>query len=398
MAQRRFRNLVFKLHAWLGVHLFLFYGLIFLTGTILVFRDQIETLISPDRQLEETVAYSERPSFGTLFESANAYAPDALVQEFYRPSSNWIADAALVITPDYQRKLLAFSGDGSHVSGEVNTFEVLLIVRQLHDSLFTNHEFGVLFVTAFAFVLFTFLVTGMITYRRFWKGYFRAPPRNSGPRAWWGGVHRLFAVWSLPFLLIISVSGAWFFLEHFISIPLQSASPDGMIERSEALPAGFNGETLDKAVALAQDAAPGVMFNYVRVPAFPDQVIFLAGSDDTILSDPGTNQVTIDPTSLEILDVSRSGDRPGVERARDGLIQLHYGHFGGVFGRTLWVIFGTLSTLLCIAGSMIYAARTKEPDTPTGAVKRLWTASLFTRIGYPLFVLGLAAVAVLRLA
>ena len=98
-----------------------------------------------------------------------------------------------------------------------------MIVRQLHDSLLTGHRLGEILITAMSLMLLISIITGLVTYRRFWRGFFRMPPRHQGARGWWAGLHRLTALWSLPFLIVVCLTG-FYYLISILGVPIGSLS------------------------------------------------------------------------------------------------------------------------------------------------------------------------------
>ena len=115
MTQRRIRSIVFKLHAWLGLHVFAVMALLFLTGTVLVFVYQVEAALVGSERLPVPRPMEERASFGTLYETTRAYAPDAVVVEITRSESPWIADRARIFVPGGGFRYLWFGGEGETV-------------------------------------------------------------------------------------------------------------------------------------------------------------------------------------------------------------------------------------------------------------------------------------------
>ena len=82
-------------------------------------------------------------------------------------------------------------------------------MAQLHAYLLIP-TWGYAIVCSFAFFLLASLVTGLITYRKFWRGFFRKPRRRN-LRTLMGDLHRLGGLWSIWFLVIMIDTGLWYF-------------------------------------------------------------------------------------------------------------------------------------------------------------------------------------------
>ena len=388
MISRRFRELVFKFHTWLGVHLFAFLALFFLTGTLLIFGNQIEAALISSERLSEPVQRDERASFGALYENARAYAPEATVREITRAQTSWIADQAVVAIPGSGMRTLWFGAQDETVSREAGAMRLFIVVRQLHDSMFTNHRIGAILASSLSLFLAGFLISGAISYRRFWRGYFRHPQSHLGARGWWGGFHRLAAVWSLPFLAIIALTGMFFLLQTLVQLPYRSISDQAILERSAILPENFDGDYLDQAVEQARIALAGGSFDYMSLPTQSGDGILLSGTNGVVL---------IDPSNLAVADRLHVRDRNNWEMTSDLVYLLHYGTWGGLGTQILWFLFGILATVLSASGAIVYASRTRDAGEGSNLVTRFWSASILTKLGYPAFAFGLITVVILRL-
>ncbi|KAB2884348.1 MAG: PepSY domain-containing protein [Albidovulum sp.] len=398
MTQRRFRSIVFKLHAWLGLHVFAVMALLFLTGTVLVFVYQIEAALIGSERLQEPRPMEERSSFGTLYDTTRAYAPDAVVVEITRSESPWIADRARIFVKGGGFRYIWFGGAGESVSREASTTDLQRVVHDIHASFLTGHMAGGIAVGVFSILLGGFVISGLISYRRFWRGFLRLPPRHLGPRAWWGGLHRLLALWLMPFLLIMCVTGTFYLVTTLGLLNFQGLSATGLAERESRLPEGFDGQALDRAVAAAEAAAPGVTFYLVRLPGAKKQGIEFYGRDDTPLTDTQANRLLIDPSNLAVLDNIRAADMSATNRVTQWNDSLHHGTWGGFPTELLWALFGLMATALSVAGAMVYASRVAQPDDSRSAIRRIWSGTVLVKFGYPLFVMALVAIGLLRFA
>ena len=134
-------------------------------------------------------------------------------------------------------------------------------------------------VMVFGFSLLASLATGLIAYRRFWRGLKSKRPRGRGPRPWWGAYHRLSATWSLPFLLLVALTSVYYFVAATDIIPKGDPKPAPAAAREEALPVDFSGATLDQIVAAAQKAAPGLQASVALLPGGPNRGVLVAQPD-----------------------------------------------------------------------------------------------------------------------
>lgn len=392
----RLRVLLFRAHAWLGLHAFLLYFAMFLSGTLIVFIGEIDALGSAPMR---AVAGGEKSEdFGAAFEALRTARPEARPLIIIRSETSWIADSIRIGTAGGgQTTVWADPVTGQYL-GEADTTLYRRLVRSFHASFITDKDPGGLLASALSLPLIFFIVTGLITYRRFWRGFFRAPPRDKGRRAFWGGMHRLVALWVLPFLILMALTGAYFFTSHLGVGGMQYPSAAPVEARQAALPPDFDGAALDRAAAVARTAMPGLHVTRIDLPRRATDPIRFYGDMDAVLVEARANGVFVDPVSFMVLGQYRAGDLNFVTRLTMAVEQLHYGHWGGVTVRVLWLVFGVLACLLTWAGAMICAARLADAAPPQrrGALGRIWAGMSVVKWGLVLFFAAVIAVAVLR--
>ncbi|MEE9427636.1 MAG: PepSY-associated TM helix domain-containing protein [Paracoccaceae bacterium] len=394
MDSRRFRNIAFLVHSWLGLHIFLVFGLIFLTGTLLVFITEIDTFANSTRQSEDPNAY-ERASLGQMFDSLQAAGKADQVLEIRRSGVSWIADRARA--RNYQSFYWLDPGSGN-LRGQSPRTDIRRIIFEMHTTFMTDKAWAAKLVTLFSIPFILFIVTGLISYRRFWKGYFRLPPRHQGARGWWGGVHRLAMLWVLPFIMLMALTSFYYLLAEFgLAVGEAHHEPPLATERATLIPEGFDGAALDRIVAVAQAAIPGLQPELVGFPAKRSAPILIAGPGPALLSGPHGQVAFVDPVTFKVLEINGVQSESLSNRIAQINQELHYGTWGGLTSRLLWLLFGIIGTLGMVAGALTYAARLAPPDgTGPGAFLRLWRTMSVLRWILPLWLLGMVAVTASR--
>ncbi|MBV1903816.1 MAG: PepSY domain-containing protein [Marinosulfonomonas sp.] len=356
---RKFRNLVFTAHKWLGLHFALFFGFMFFSGSILLFSDEIEALFTPDI-LVGSIADNERVSFGTIFQSVNKAVPGGTVFVIAKRPKAGFADRSFGITASGKR-IIAWTDprDARVLSiGPNRSFHYFL--KELHESLLVPKRIGFLAVSATSGILLISVLAGLITYRRFWRGLLRLPNRSMDERNRKGVLHRLIAVWVTPFLLLISLTGMFFFLGGLGFNGYVPPAPEAQ-PREVARPAGFDGALIDRAEQAALTQYPDFRAKTVNIPGARKHAFRFGGAlgSPTIL---GNWMIAVDPVSLDVLGIVTPADRRGNARITPVANALHYGTWGGLTSRIIWAMFGLASTYLVFAGVRIYLARTAPGD------------------------------------
>jgi uncharacterized iron-regulated membrane protein len=272
------------------------------------------------------------------------------------------------------------------------------ILNDFHVDLLTGSRIGTIVNSAFSVFLMFFIITGLITYRRFWKGFFRWPTRLLDARAWWGGVHRLTALWVFPFLIVVAVTGFYFFIGalQLISVTRPVVQPSS--ERSQILPDGFGGAELDRAIEVARGAIPDLDIESVDLPYAPRGGVGVSGQTDVLFVTEGGNRVVVDPVTYDILGVVQAQDTSTSFRLEQIMISIHIGTWGGFLVRVLWCVLGALATFLTFSGAMVYTSRVVNGPDVKGktAVGRFWHGMTLVKWGVVAYVTCAIFLAVYR--
>lgn len=121
------------------------------------------------------------------------------------------------------------------------------------------------------------LITGLVVYKRFWKGFLKPRLRiNQGARIFWGDFHRLSGIWSIWFIALISITGTWFLIQAILADNHVTLTNDGIppvIARAD-VPRAAPGQKvpyieLDEAVRLVTGRIPSLRPARCSCPATP---------------------------------------------------------------------------------------------------------------------------------
>ncbi len=373
MLSRAFRTTVFKLHAWVGLNLSILMFLVLLSGSLLLYGVEIEAVMQP--QMRTDSAPHETPaSVGQIFTSVRDAYPDVQINSITPRGGGFLADTTFAVTRWGQQINIWTDPVTAEVIGTTKVNGLRSFLHAFHVSFLMKMKLGDLAVLSFSFILFGMVVTGLITYRRFWKGFFRAPAGAVGSRGWWGGVHRLIALWTAPFLIVATVSASYFLLGHF-GIRPAPLKPIPTLERETVLPPGLDGAMLDQVATLASDAVGGMEVTRLRLPGTRKQRFEIEGVTHHAALEGGTALVFVDPANLQVLGAYPADEAvPGRKLARI-LQSLHYGTWAEGISRPMWLVFGLASSALALSGVLVFAARVapRPQETPKGpALRRAW--------------------------
>lgn len=356
------RSLWWVVHSWIGLKLSIFLTFILATGTLAVFAHEIDWLATPAMRVSprsEPVA-----SWGAWAQGAARAAPDARLQTLYAPIDPWFTVEAWVNRGKGAPERIYVDPWTAKLTGKHGWANVHRFLRQAHRHLMLPTKIGIPIVCSLALLLAISLVSGVVTYKKWWRGFFRMPRRGDGRRLS-GDLHRLMGLWSLWFVTLIALTGMWYLVETLggnakvPKLPEVAAGP---------LPTGA---ALDRLVAIARRADPALDIREIRFTS-DNGVIFLGQSSAWLVRDRA-NAVAIDPVTSKVVTQLDGRALNAHQRISEMADPLHFGTFGGLWTKAIWFLFGALLTAMAVTGTMIYAMRlAKLSRSEAGGLQLAW--------------------------
>lgn len=358
------RKLWFRLHSFVGLNFSLLFGLIFLTGTVSIFSNEIDWLINPAMRASTIVAADDLP-WAAIGASLAEYAPDGEIETIEVSESPILAPAAYLIRPDGGIRTVYFDTVTGAVQGEGTLFSAKPLLRAIHSRLLMRDPIGSVVVSLFSlFLLFT-LVAAMLAYKKWWRGFFKIPRLGRGSRVFWGDAHLFAGTWGLVFGLLMALTGFWYLAEE-VAVPApafsQAAGPGGKVSNAEAA------ALLPAALSAAHEAHPALRIRRIMWTGNNGTSFGFYGQDGALLVRPRASGVLVDAFDASIIDQHTASDGTFHQRISEAADPLHMGFFAGYWSKALWFLFGSLLTFLSFSGAMI-CVRRLSPRTPPGKVK-----------------------------
>jgi uncharacterized iron-regulated membrane protein len=354
-APRKRVPLAYWLHSLFGLKLSLFLGFVCLTGTIATISHEIEWLYKPEVRASPVIGDVE---WGAMWEAAQQEHPDARltgIGTFDRSESSYFAKAISAVDAEARDFTIYVDPGTARVTGHEYGRSFQDFMRGLHYYLFAPGTIPMYVITSLGFVLIASLITGLIAYKKFWRGFMRMPRWHRDARTWIGDLHRLAGLWSLWFVALIGLTSIWYFVEH-AGLDLQT--PEPVVDQPIAV-LNVGGKDIDRWVGQARRAMPGLTITAVYLPYEPGNPVIVQGQWRAWLVRERTNAVFIDPATNHIIG-RRVAHTMGIgERIVHTADPLHFGTFGGLVTKLIWAAFGLLLTGMAASGAFIYARRTR---------------------------------------
>lgn len=364
------RRLIGQIHLWTGLLCCVPFVLIGLTGSVLVFEDELRAAFAPAAEARQGAAHQA----GEIIAAARSAAPQGYVPAAYiaPPASGRLASVRLA--PAGGR-----GGPGEGVRVDVDPVSLATypnpsddFLRQiffLHSTLLMKTREGRVVVGWFGVAMLAMAVSGLVNWwprRVNWRAAF-AVSRTTRNYGLWRELHGAAGIWGFAVLAIVSFGGVYLAFPQAVRSLVDPVLPARDLRAAvsavkvrpikDATPIGA-----DAAISVAGAAVSGGRPTVVFLPTKPDQpyrvALLRAGearheTPVTILVDPWTRRVveTFDPRGFSI------GERLfAVQHA------VHAGQGLGPVWKILVFLCGLLPTLFAATGIAMWLKR-RRPAT-----------------------------------
>ncbi|WP_095060712.1 MULTISPECIES: PepSY domain-containing protein [unclassified Pseudomonas] len=367
MSKKSRSKIWFLVHSWLALPIWFFVLIVCVTGTLAVVSQEIVWLANPSMRASQPSDDAPLLSYQQVLDAIHKAEPQTVVESISRPDESHFALDVQVSYPDGRSVVVYVNPYSGVIQGVAPEFNFQAFTRALHGWWlvpFTNgFSWGWYLVSFLGLPLLASLVTGLVVYKRFWKGFFSPTLRiRHGARIFWGDFHRLSGIWSIWFIAVISITGTWFLIQAFLFDNQVSISTEKIIPSMsrEAVPMSANGTPppridLDRAIEIASQQISGLEASFVSLPGNAYSHMDIGGRGWYPLM---FQTATLNPYSGEIAATRLISDRSALEFVTESMRPLHTGDFGGLWIKLIWAFFGLLLSMMVLSGLLIWTKRT----------------------------------------
>jgi uncharacterized iron-regulated membrane protein len=347
---------VFQIHSWIGLITGLLLLVISLSGSLLVFYEEIDHLLNPALLTVEPQA--EKVSLNEIYSTIRRQYPQAEnirfrhlpVEEGYSIEMNIIREG--------QYYLVYVNPYTGQIIGERERFTFLMDwLLRLHYSLFAE-EVGEMVVAILGLLLVFSVVTGIVVYRKYILKVllFRVPLKLKNWRQGSSELHRIVGVWSLLFNLLIALTG--FYMLYPVLLPSYYA---GKAEQLAQRPIALQ-LSLDELLTQSKEKLAGFVPYSIAIPSNSDAPIKITGGvpDRNPLSPAYSSFVSFHQSTGELIKVYDIRNQSFINQADKSMYSLHFGNYGGLFLKVLYAVFGLTPALLAITGFLLWWRQGKK--------------------------------------
>ena len=342
---------LFKWHHWCGLIVGLFLLLMSLTGSLLVFSEEWESL-------EQMPAIKVQPgsaSFDASFSKVQQQFPDWEIRMYHLPQ----AEETLVYELRQKEKsqkvyVHPVTGEVVGINENANaSFQRSLLL--LHYTLFAGTK-GKITVFLIGVLFLITLITGLVIYRQALLKtlLFKVRLNRHTTRSFYSSLHRLVGVWSLLFNLLMVTTGLW--ISGQIALTAIK-SPKGPAKVLAAAPVN----SIDAIVKKLAKEQPQFEIHLIRIRPGSNVV----GVTGRLLNDPKVygnyySGFTFDGATTEMLSSYFMQQMPFSQRLAKMAVPLHFGNYGGLPLKIFYCLLGLTPALLSISGFVLWRKRGRK--------------------------------------
>jgi uncharacterized iron-regulated membrane protein len=349
-----------RLHLWIGLAGGIIFMLLGLTGSALVYQDEILALLYP-QQMRVTASEAAAPS--RILAAAQSALPAGggrVVILRYPEDTERPIQAVVEYSPG-QRQTLLVDPSNAALIGPLPGGAVFTVLLELHSRLMLQAA-GRDIVGWTGVILAISATTGLILWwprqkLRYWKQALSLKWRNMSWQRRSFDLHKVGgAAIAVPMLLIALSGSALTFREPLL--PLMTAL-GGMPQARPALrPVALeNARSLDTLVDEALRQIPGARLVFISPPARPGGPTRIRLRQPDEIHQNGRSYVLLDAAGT-VLDMQRVSELPAANLVFDQLpYPLHTGYLFGEAGRFVVFLAGILPLLLFITGLVLWLRR-----------------------------------------
>lgn len=352
-----------QIHLWIGIGIGLLFSLSGLSGSVLVFDDELDIYFNSNLWQVAPQSTPIRLNEGT--DKVQAVFPhhDLLLARLPREPNHsieyWIKrdeEIRLVYVDPWNLNILGSRAEHAGFLGFLHDLHVHLLADD--DGLLVNGLMGL--------VLLLTVVTGLWLGWPGWRKLTKAlrVPRKSSRVARWFALHRSIGLISMLFLFIVALTGAaMVFYKQTNAALIAVFGGPGLSQppRIASVDPQATLKPLNAQLKTAESLVPGARATWLQFPSQPEAplVVRLKYPEDTHPN--GTSYVALNTETGEALMVHDAKQSGTGQQIADMKYPLHIGTAAGLSGRILIFLTGLIPTILFVTGVYTWWYRRQPP-------------------------------------
>jgi uncharacterized iron-regulated membrane protein len=352
-----------KLHQWHSYSALIAMIPLFLipiTGRILVFKVELDTLLMPEKMSISDDSPSTRISLDTLMATVKETYPDHEIGSWEIFTDHQRTDTAYIIAHQTNEwsKLYLNQYTGELLSNPVGLSDNLTDwLLDLHFKLLLDAN-GI-FLGALVSMLLLFLgLSGIILYRKFWL-YFFTLRVKAATRIFFSDLHKMIGIASSPIIIILAFTGAYWNIAEVIH-----EVEEHVIKAPHIVTKSLHNQDISLQALYEKTSHRINDFEatYLLMPYDPEMYITFYGKLNTSnpLNSNYASSINYDKISAEVVSSQDVRNASVTHVVVDSFRKLHFGHFAGLTSKVIWCILGLSPVILACTGLYLFWFRHRQ--------------------------------------
>lgn len=355
----KLRRVLFTLHRYVGLVAGLIVAVVGLTGSLLVFEPEINHLLL-QFQFGQIVPQQQQVPILSVIDTVKAVYPEPKFTLSFldlppKPDAPIRVELASVNQPSIEVIVNPYTG--KILGDRLTQYAVMDIIYNLHNNLLAG-DTGIVIVGIAAFFLFVLSITGIIL----WPGWRKLIAgfkikANAHIKRLNFDIHKVVGIFTAIFLALTAFTGfCWNFYPYTQPVIYAATLTPTPVEPKSNLIDDKLPIALAQILQRADAALPGAKTTYISFPTTPESV-FMVGKQFPEEKEVWRSRVYLDQYTGKVLQVRNSRLLLLGDQVVDFFNPLHYGTFGGLSTRILYVFVGLAPTILMITGFVMWRYR-----------------------------------------
>jgi len=354
------RKTVFKWHSVSALLALIPLMLIAVTGSILVFKVEIDNLLMPQNMLVEANQNTQRKSLDVLIKTVDSSFPQHLLGTWELFDNKERSDAAYLIEKSSGEWFKVYL---NQYTGEVLSQPVTL-TSDITDWLVSLHYTfllgfsGTVLGFVFAVILLFLAISGIILHRQFWKKLFTLR-FSAARRVLYSDVHKFIGIQSSPVLLVLAITGGYWNAAEALHELEEHIDTEHVIFQQNQFSENLS---FQKMLNETPKHIGGFEATYFSFPYEENKHITFYG--EVPIGNPLISQyasvITFDRNTGQKLSQYDIRQAATFNVVLDTFRRLHFGNFAGLTSKIIWCVLGLSPLWLAITGLYFYLSRTRK--------------------------------------
>ncbi len=351
---KQLKKIFFQLHSWIGINLSILFFVVCFSGTLATLAREIDWIFRPGIRVEVQDHKADKNSIAEKIKKAY---PNGVITEWEGARMPYLCDLVSVEKDGLEWYVFVNPYTGNIQGATTLTFQ--RFIRDFHYYFFIDYNnIGHFMVLVFAFMLFTVTVTALFFYKNWWRKLFELKT-DKGSAVLFRSLHRLVGVWSVPFCLLISITGIWYFIERTNTANVSEVANPQLpkikaldIDETSLKKLSFTVD-YNKIISVAENAIPHLKVKDIKFPKNLSSPIYVTGKSNVPLVRYRANRVWLHPLTYGVIATQKATEVGARTLINDSADMLHFGVWGGLITKIIWFVFGLCLSSLVLTGIII---------------------------------------------